>query len=269
MLELSVYNKFNLVVCDSREWEKVQSQYDFFKIAFVLEGKGTLVLKGDVYTYEKDSFFLIGPGVNHSFSSKEKTRLFVITVSLLASGKTKRKPTNISPYYDLLKQVETIFSHRNFTQGKVIENATDRKFTSQLIEQIAFEMQHRPDSYKAVIKSSVFLLVHVVTRNIEDAGLDEKNDYKWEVDQIIQYIKEHIHDNQKLKIEVISNKFGLSPDCINENLRVLTGSSLKKYILNYKTDLFKSRLLHIDVNEFQRAPLMKEIPAKVRAVTAF
>lgn len=255
MLGLSVQNEFDIIVCDTEEWHAHAARFDFFKIIYILEGKGVVAFDDETCDYQKDSWLLLPPGASNQFEPSRKTNIFAVILDSERATSTKRLSANNSGFSKLLRQIETFFLNINFKQGKVVDNPTDRRSSRQLIEQIIHEIHNRPDYFRAIVKNSVFLLIHILARNLKETSRPKDVDSQYKTDQIIRYIKAHINDDKKLKPDHLAAKFLLTKENINEGFLIVTGGSMKEFVLRYKRDLFRSRLLSIDVDTLQTSKI--------------
>jgi len=259
MLGLSVQNEFDIIVCDTEEWHAHAARFDFFKIIYILEGKGVVAFDDETCDYQKDSWLLLPPGASNQFEPSRKTNIFAVILDSERATSTKRLSANNSGFSKLLRQIETFFLNINFKQGKVVDNPTDRRSSRQLIEQIIHEIHNRPDYFRAIVKNSVFLLIHILARNLKETSRPKDVDSQYKTDQIIRYIKAHINDDKKLKPDHLAAKFLLTKENINEGFLIVTGGSMKEFVLRYKRDLFRSRLLSIDVDTLQTSKIAQRL----------
>lgn len=247
MLELSVYTKFNLVICDTTAWESYARLNGSACFIAIVEGSGHCTIDGVKYPYEKDFQFLIPADCVHSFSPTQKTSVFVILYGLLKEGPVGRSKISRSDYNDLLINVDTVLASEKIVQGELIRDLTDRDSARQMMLQIIKEMEARKASYKLITEYSVFLLLNILVRYYLAPPVAEPAPKKSEMDRVVEYIKRYIDEKEKLKLEQIAQNTQLAEAEINENFSSYTGYSVKSFIIKCQTDKFKSKLLNIDL----------------------
>lgn len=246
--ELNILDKFTLISCEAQEFGSVSSLGNRSKIVFVMEGSGVTTSGDEFYEYEKNSFFLLHPDKALNFKMTSRTTLFAIAFGNYTSRSRQQRTINTG-FSSLFRQVEQIFSNKRFRQGSIMERETDRQSVCQLVLQMGFEMTQLPIN-KAIIKNCVFLFIEMVLRNQSyPPKIAQDNAYHPETDRIIDYIKRHIQQNRKITIQQVSEQFDIPEKVINESLIRRGGLTFKQIVLKHKTDIFKSRLLNIGLEE--------------------
>ena len=247
MEELNIHNKCILASLEANELDALRPYSDRLRLIIMLEGNGKAIVDKVPYGYQKDSIFILRERQNISFQTLGKTKMFTIISGLSSKSPSKEKPY-VTTFSTMFGQIESLVSNKSFVQGKVLERSIDRESANQIIKLITHEMQNRPDSYKEIIRNSVFTLVHMLDRNIQYVRkYIPARQFHPETDRILEYIKRQLQLNNKFDIQEVASSFNLSEECINENLIAKTGFTFKKFIVKYRTDLFKSRLLKMDV----------------------
>lgn len=247
MEELNIHNKCILASLEANELEALCPYSDRLRVIVILEGNGKAMLDKVPYSYQKDSIFILRERQNISFQTLGRTKMFTIISGLSPKSISKEKPY-VTTFSTMFGQIESLVSNKSFVQGKILERSIDRESASQIIKLITHEMQNRPDSYKEIIRNSVFTLIHMLDRNIQYVRkYIPVRQFHPETDRILEYIKRQLQLNNKFDIQEVASSFNLSEECINESLIAKTGFTFKKFIVKYRTDLFKSRLLKMDV----------------------
>ena len=247
MEELNIHNKCILASLESSELESLCTYRDRLRVIVILEGSGKATINDAPYSYQKDSIFILRPHQNISLQTFGKTKIFSIISGLSQKSATREKPY-VTTFATMFGQIESLVSNKLFVQGKIMERSIDRESANQIIKLITHEMQHRPDSYKEIIRNSVFTLIHMLDRNIQYVRkYIPVRQFHPETDRILEYIKRQLQLNHKFDIQEVASSFNISEECVNESLVARTGFTFKKFIIKYRTDLFKSRLLKMDV----------------------
>ncbi|HEY4934987.1 MAG TPA: AraC family transcriptional regulator, partial [Puia sp.] len=98
-------------------------------------------------------------------------------------------------------------------------------------------------------RNIVFLLLQLIARYIRRQVIFPLKTQRAEktVQDIINFIHQHIYNKEPLRIENIARHFHKSKDHISLYFKTQTGITLKDYILTYKLQLVKTRLLYSDL----------------------
>ncbi|WP_159466707.1 hypothetical protein [Dyadobacter sp. 3J3] len=243
MEKLNIHNKCILASLEANELELLYPYSDRLRVIVILEGSGKVTLDTVSSSYQKDSIFILRAQQNISFQTFVKTKIFTIISGSSPKSALKDKPY-ITTFSTMFGQIESLVSNKSFVQGKVMERSIDRESANQIIKLITHEMQNRPDSNKEIIRNGVFTFIHILDRNIQYVRKHiPVLQFHPETDQILEYIKRQLQLNNKFDIQEIASSFKVSEDCISEILIARTGFTFKKFIVKYRTDLFKSKLL--------------------------
>ena len=71
-------------------------------------------------------------------------------------------------------------------------------------------------------------------------------------ESILEYLKNELHQNKNIRVNDLLVRFGITEELANLYLQNQTGMSLRNFIFRYKSDLFKSRLLKVNVSEISQ-----------------
>jgi len=247
LLELSVYTKFNLAVCDTQEWEAYTRASQFPCILTILEGSGYYRIHDQKYAYAKNSLFLLPPESIQSFEVAERTKIFVIGYGLANDVRLNKTKAGHSMYNDLLININAVFASTSIKQGVPVTDVMDRESVYQLMQQIVKEMEVRSTSYKLIVECSLMLMINILVRYFLKNNAIKPETENSEMKSVISYIHQYIDEKEKLKPEQISKNTGIQEARISRDFFTYTGYSLKSYIIKYQTDRFKSRLLNLEV----------------------
>ena len=251
MKALSLYEEFDIVTYEAKEWGFETHKHNFFEIVYVLEGSGMHILNDNGYEYTQGSLFLLTPNDYHFFEIQTFTKFCIISFNEIYFSKIKES----NDFSELFKKLEIIFYTASSFQNELINNEDDKQFTDLLIKRLLSEMKNKDFLCQIVIKNSVFLLLNIIARNIQQrlSVSLKSNSLKSEIGEIIFYIQQHIYQNEKLRIAAIAEHFFKSKNYISQYFKENTGESLKEYILKCKLSLVKNRLLHSDLTISQIA----------------
>ncbi|HMH31957.1 MAG TPA: AraC family transcriptional regulator [Puia sp.] len=164
--------------------------------------------------------------------------------------KTHRRDEINSGLNDFFRKTEYIFHNHNKIKGNVIVNEKDKLFIQILIDQLIFEKKNEQPMRDSILQNIVFLLLNLIGRNIQQnlsgslIGRNSRNT----IHDMIYYIHEHIYDKELITVERIALHFNKSKDYISIYFKKHTQTSLKEYIIQYKLNLVRTRLIYSDLS---------------------
>jgi hypothetical protein len=237
MLEFDIQDKLILVSCDSHEMGYLSRYMNRFRLVFIVEGNGTAILGEESYRYEKDSFFLIAPRQDLDCISPTKTRMLVIIFGLFRSSHNKADEP-VTSFLNLYQHIQQIFLAKNIIQGMRISDETDRDSVARLVPLLKNELLHPQGYSKEIAINVVFILVNILTRNIDNASGGPVSEYDAETNRALNYIKELIQQNSRFTIRDIAKGLNMSDYNLNKLIIKGTGRTLKSLIARYQVELF-------------------------------
>lgn len=105
-----------------------------------------------------------------------------------------------------------------------------------------------------ILQNIVFLLLHLIRRyaafSNDKKGADKPSNKSYEM---VNYIQYHIYHNELLTLESLAAQFHLSKDYIGTYFKKQTGKTIRQFILQYKLELVKTRLLYSNLTISQIA----------------
>jgi AraC family transcriptional regulator, L-rhamnose operon regulatory protein RhaS len=252
MKTFSLYQEFDISVHENDQWEFGTHKHSFFELVFILEGSGTHILNDNRYAYSKGSLFLLTPEDYHSFEIKDRTTFCIIAFNKIYFSK-ERTQDKLTDFSDFFKLLEIVFYNANYLQNEPIRKEEDKFLATILIKNLIWELREKSFFYNAIIQNSVFLLLTIIARNIQEhLGKDlKKANPKSEIADILAYVQQNIYRKDKLKSDVIAAHFCKSKNYISEYFKVQTGEGLKDYILKHRVNLAKIRLAHSNLTILQ------------------
>lgn len=252
-IKFSAHKKFHLLRTKTKNWETSQEQLLHYRLVFVLSGEGKFILKGEMHSYFPQGVIFLEPEEQPIFQEDKGTEVFVISFdTYLAEDFQKKKAFN-PDFADTYKQVENVCKDVRILQGRSVQNERDARTIAYLIDQILFELAEQPASYFKLIKSSIELVVTILARNnFETKKTVQKVYEQTPAELLVEYLKNELHQNKSIRVSDLLLRFNISEEVANLYTFNQTGISLRNFIFKYKSDLFKSRLLKVNVSEFSQ-----------------
>ncbi len=221
-----------------------QHRHNYFELIYVLEGRGIHVINENQFTYGKGDLFLLTPTDKHTFQAHAQSTFCIIdfTASFFErNSATGQDKPELSHFF---KQLEYIFQNAGHCQGFIALNEEDRAFSGLLIRRLIAEWDQKGFFREVVLQNLVFLLLNIIARYAKaprSVPLDRRAANT--AYEIILYLQHHIYDNDLTTLDQVSGYFHLSKDYLGVYFRKYTGKTIKQFVLDYKVELAKTRLL--------------------------
>jgi AraC-like DNA-binding protein len=145
--------------------------------------------------------------------------------------------------------MEYVFHNQHHLKGNIITKENDQQWADILISRLLWEKEQNGYGTEDICKNIVFLLLQLITRYIREHSIFPLKAPRADkmIRGITNYIHLHISDNKSLRVENIAGYFCKSKDHLSLYFKKQTGLTLKDYILSYKLELAKTRLLYSDL----------------------
>ncbi|MCE7060864.1 hypothetical protein [Dyadobacter sp. CY343] len=249
-VRFSVHKKFHLLQSRTSIWEASPEELRHYRLIFILSGNGQFVLDGKIAAYAKSGLILLKPDQQPVFQEDRGTEIFVIAFHTFLADDFQKKKAFDPDFADTYKQAENLCNNTRLTQGKPLPNERDGQTIAYLINQIAFEISQKQSSHVKLIKGSIDLIMTILARNnFETKRTEEKSSQQVLTERMVEYLKGELQQNKTVRIPELLLHFNTSEEVANLCMMNSTGMSLRNFIIKYKADLFKSRMLKVDVGE--------------------
>ncbi|MCE6991934.1 hypothetical protein [Dyadobacter sp. CY323] len=250
VIKFSAHKKFHLLQIKTRTWETSPDQLQHYRIIFILSGQGQFVLEGVIHSYTKSGLIYLKPDQHPVFQEDNNTEILIMAFDTYLADDFQSKKAFSPDFADTYKQAENLCKDILLPQGKPLANERDSQTVNYLINQISFEITQKPSSHLKLIKGSIELIVTVLARNnFAGKKSEEKISQQVLTEHLVEYVRQELHHNRSIRIPELLLRFNISEEVANLHVMNRTGMSLRNFIFKYKADLFKSRLLKVDVME--------------------
>jgi len=243
------YQDFELVIKKILTKNAKPHHHHYFELIYILQGEGKHIINGNQFEYKKGDLFLLNTDDQHTFKTAIPTELCIIdfTGSFFTFIRSDEKRNYQSSGF--FEQMEYIFNNQYRLKGNIVTNENDKQLTEILIERLLWEKEKNEYGKDEVCRNIVFLLLQLITRCIHTHSIFPVKTKRAErvVRDIINYIHQNIYNKENIKIENIARRFYKSKDHISLYFKKQAGITLKDYILSYKLELAKTRLLYSDL----------------------
>lgn len=211
--------------------------HTFFELIYIISGTGKQCINDAECNYLPGNLFLVAPNDSHIFKIETTSQFFFIRFNNVFVQSSKQEK-------ELVKQLELILQNARHEPGSILKNKDDQHAVKHLMGMLIREHLNTDLFHNELVAQLVNTLLVFIARNISlvfPENIDQSSEEK--VVRILQHIQSNIYYPEQLKVESISNSFGISPTYLGRYFKKHTGESLQQYILNYKLKLIKNRLL--------------------------
>jgi AraC family transcriptional regulator, L-rhamnose operon regulatory protein RhaS len=234
-----LHSPFSIYHFESMEWNHPVHKHSYFEIIFILKGNGIHNIKGNSFSYAEGDVFLLGPEDFHYFEIESLTEFcFVRFNDSIYKNKIEEK----DPLWHQI--LTTLLYTSSHSRGSIVRDKHEQGKLLSLLSILEAENENPNSKYFESIRNSLLQNILVIlARNLfEDKAMGST--LKDSTEELLSYIKLHIHEPAKLTIEHLAAIFSYSPDYISIFFKKQTGESIKQYITKYKMKLIEIRLLY-------------------------
>jgi AraC-like DNA-binding protein len=211
-----------------------ERMFNFFEMVYVISGSGMHAVNGNRFAFFSEDLFLITPSDTHEFDLVSTCEFMVIRFG----------QNYINEYqWKSIDHLECILHYASDLSGSVLINEDDKEIVGQLIQNLRLANSDSRMYAQDLIRHLVNAIIVIAARNIallKPSGLSTNPDNR--ITQILDYIQEHIRQPDLLRINVIADRFGMSPTYLGSYFRRQCADSLQQYISSYRIRLIEHRL---------------------------
>lgn len=215
-------------------------KHSFFELVYIVEGTGVQCINQSQFAYQPGHMFLITPDDCHSFTVKTTTTFFFLKFNNIYIQQSGISTGNI-------RNLEFILQNANHKPGCILRNVIDKKVVKPLVDAVIREYESRDLYNRELIQHYVNTMIVLVARNIAKfQNLEMAQQTEQRATDILNFIQAHIYYPDKLRAEYLSAHFNVSVNYLGKYFKQQTGSTLQKYITQYRQTLIEHRLIHSD-----------------------
>ncbi|MBN8853727.1 MAG: helix-turn-helix domain-containing protein [Sphingobacteriales bacterium] len=220
-------------------------RHNYFELIYVLEGRGIHVINENQFAYGRDDLFLLTPTDSHTFQTHVQSTFCIIDFTASFFERVSPVGEDKPELGYFFKELEYIFQNAAKYQGHIEMNEEDRTFSGMLVRRLIREWGQQVFFREIVLQNLVFLLLNIIARYAAETGLVSSKEKTANMAyEMIYYIQHHIYDNDCITLDQLAKQFHLSKDYVGAYFRTHTGKTIKQFVLDYKLELAKTRLLH-------------------------
>lgn len=235
-------------------WDLSPKVFNFFEIIQILDGKGDRYFNHMRLPYHPGQLLIYTPQDCRSFIIEEPTRFLFIRFSdvLFANCETNEERQRL---HEWMKSLEYLFLNHNNADNDLVKNQSDCDLVKSIMATIATEALNPQLYSRSNIQHSLQVLLNIFARNILPDVIPAQTPVGEAplIKRLVGYIRKHIHETDKLRIENLASVAGLSQNYVGEYFKNQTGQSIREYVLQYRLHLVQIRLQYSDLTVFEIA----------------
>ncbi len=234
---------FDIQVEEFSVWRKRPHKHNFFEIVYVDHGRGYQCINDHEFAYRSGNIFLLPPLDCHSFKIEEPSLFYFIrfTDHYFLND---QKLTNYKDWFD---RMAYILANYNKVPGDIISTDRERGYIIQTIKSMHQEYLSTDTYSDAIISGAMASILNILARSIEKQYVEQANESDSRFGEILRYINTNIIDSERLRIPVLSERFGISPTYFSEYFKKQAGVNLAEYVNKTKLKLVETKILHTDL----------------------
>jgi len=240
MIKQNLYDPFSIQHQTLDVYPKLEHKHNFFELVYIVEGTGEQCINQSKFKYKPGHLFLLTPDDCHTFNIETTTRFFFLQFNYIYLK-------NGALHNESIRRLEYILHNANHQPGCILKNIIDKQLVAPMVDAMIREVENKDLYNQELVQQLVNTLIIVVARNIAKYLPEQVNPGTEErATDILQYIQNNIYYPEKLKVEAISNNFGISEAYLGKYFKRHTSETLQQYVTNYKTKLIEHRLQFSD-----------------------
>lgn len=235
------YTQFHELVVNDFEtdsWEHPVHKHNHFELIFIDKGSGNHHLNQNLIPYEAGHLYLLGPEDEHEFIVEKRTRFIYFKFT-----KFYLDTTDIDHPTQWNKDIDLILKSTQRQRGNLINHEEDITSVKSLMDLIVKEYQCGELLNKKIIFQYFKALILILKRNQSPIGYRRnKTTIPSTLENLLEYIELNIYNPKMLTQKQIAKNFHISPNYIGAYFKNHFGTSLKKYIQEYRYNLLEQRI---------------------------
>ncbi|GAB3276543.1 hypothetical protein GCM10027347_50120 [Larkinella harenae] len=234
-----LHTPFNIYHFEATNWMHAVHTHTYFEIIFILKGRGIHHINGNAFSYTEGDVFLLGPQDFHEFAIEELTEFcFIRFNESIYNHSIEEKDSTWQPI------IKTLLTTSSQSRGSIVlDNREKQKLHALLMVLEAEYERHQSPQFVIIRDSLMRSILMILARNLFDQTATRPLLHH-SVEAILLYIRQHIYQPQKLRVESLADAFHYAPAYISIFFKKQTGESLKQYIIKHKIKLIEARLLY-------------------------
>jgi AraC-like DNA-binding protein len=250
---MEIFSLFKDLDLTFHQWKKgtyETHKHSFFEFIYFTKGQGIHTINNKKQIYKEGDFFLLIPDDEHHLEVHKSTDFYVFLFNKIYFNREKSKSDKLIDFSIIFKHLEFILLNTRYIKQPIFTDSSERATVAFLMTQIGSEFETKNIFYETIVQNTVVHILCLIARKIREEFLGEfiQNGSDSNIAEVLFYIQDNIYNNDKIKISNLASKFNKSRNHFGVYFKSNTGFTAKEYILNYKYQLIKNKLLYTDNN---------------------
>lgn len=247
MWKENLYQPIEILQREHDDFPIGEHQHSFFEMAYIMKGSGHFSARiinheKECYTYHENNLFLIPPDRIHLFTIDSHSQYIFIRFTR----------NYISSYigYHIEKCLDI--------QSKFLLSLSDSdaKTLYNLMNMIAQENMFRHNLSELLLQYYVNCIILLCARNLSETASEYDNTDSNKAQYMLQYIQQHIHQPELLRLNILADKFHLSPTYVGRFFKRNFGEDFRQYVSMNRLRMVEDMLVNTKMS-------IKEIAARM------
>lgn len=210
--------------------------HTYYEIIYIKSGTGQHYVNGETVAFSAGSLFLIAPSDVHHFEAKEESvfALIQFTESFITE--------NSSLPADWTKDFLQLISNQVFKYDMFRFEPEQQDLLAHIFDCV---IASRND--ENIVLLQVLSIIEVLKKAMSSAAVVQTHSVavaNGKFEELLTYIHQNITNPQRLKIDGISNQFGISHHYVSSYFKRNMGLTLRQYIDKYRMAILQKRLVN-------------------------
>lgn len=221
MWKENLYQPVEILLREHDEFPIGAHLHSFFEVTYILEGQGNLQVhtaedQTEEYNYTTHDLYLVPPNKVHLFTTTTHSRYMFIRFT----------DNYVSDYLG-----HYIDNSLNIQSGFQIKTGTsDADALLKIIGLITAEMNNRRRLTNLLLQYYVNSLILIMDRCLSASVPEYSHTENHKAQYMLQYIQQHLHQPELLKLPLLAEKFHLSANYAGRFFKRNFGEDFKQYL---------------------------------------
>ena len=224
--------RFDIDYLIKDKWNLPIHKHTHYELQYILRGKGQHVINDHTYNYKNGDLFILTPQDHHFFIFQERSTICFIKF-------------NEAFFEGFIQDLEfrRLLSNLSSPQRKILLSTECRENIGELVKLVMTTHKKTSPYQNLILKNTLSLIFALL---MEDSVLSTAMPEDEKIQQILNYIDQHIKEKALLSVQNMASQFNISKTYFNQYFKRATSSTYKKYIQEYALNLIAHNLLHQD-----------------------
>lgn len=235
MWKENLYQPTEILLREHDEFPIGEHQHSFFEMAYILKGTGSFQAhvsehETESYEYVPGDLFLISPNRTHLFTIRTHSQYLFIRFTV----------NYVSDY--ISRPLETTLNINS--HFRIQPSDQDSTCLQQLMNSIVSEISDKRKLSEFLLPYYINSIILITARNLPDFCPEHEQADSDKAQYMLQYIQQHIHQPELLKLDVLAEKFHLSPTYAGRFFKRNFGEDYRQYVSMSRLRRVEEMLVH-------------------------